>query len=61
MAFTPRTTHPLNWTDTELSYLISTGMNATNLWRAWGYKSNRPSHTFMRRIEHLGYKPKQEA
>lgn len=55
MAFEPRKDHPLHWTDTELAFLIVQGLNATNLWRAWGYKSNRPSHTFMKRIESLGY------
>jgi hypothetical protein len=60
MAFTAKTGHPRGWTDEDLKFLISTGMNATNLWRAWGYRSRRPSHTFMKRIEALGYVGKGE-
>lgn len=51
--------HPLGWTDTELAYLISTGMNAANLYRAWGYKTNRPTFAFMQRIYNLGYVDKR--
>jgi hypothetical protein len=54
MAF-KRIEHPLNWGDTELSYLITVGLNATNLWRAMGYKGNRPSASFMSKIYKLGY------
>lgn len=48
-------THPLQWSDTELKYLISTGLNATNLYRAMGNTGKRPSSDFMARIYRLGY------
>lgn len=45
--------HPLNWGDRELSYLVSTGMNMTNLYRAMGYKGRNVTDDFKERVARL--------
>lgn len=55
MAFTKKI-HPLGWGDKELKYLISTGMNNTNLYRAMGgtVKPHYPiPKAFKERVEKL--------
>lgn len=61
MPYKPKTDHPLGWTDTELKWLISTGMKASNLYKAMGYTGRIPSPAFLRRIEGLGYVRKGRA
>jgi hypothetical protein len=47
-----RKTHPLNWGDKEIRWLISTGMNKTNIYRAMGYKG-QPTRSFISRLAAL--------
>lgn len=51
MPFTAKTDHPLNWGDREIAWLLSTDMNPTNIYRAMGYRSDRPSASFLKRLE----------
>lgn len=47
--------HPLGWGDKELTWLITTGMNATNLYRAMGYRGTVITPQFKERLYKLGW------
>jgi hypothetical protein len=56
--FQPKTTHPLDWSDTEIKWMLQVAahhksINNTVIYHLMGYDGQRPNTSFLARLDRL--------